>query len=127
MNNVCSRAAICGNIFYIPYLMGAVQNRCIHWQEILREKISGITSTGLYFLSLTENFLGKKQLDFQAEILEENMSEEYQYLNLNPQQAVLLLNASPHYMTLQQTAQKLHDAVFKKYGEHCHFGNFRRN
>lgn len=39
------------------------------------------------------------------------MSEEYQYLNLNPQQAVLLLNASPHYMTLQQTAQKLHDAV----------------
>lgn len=49
------------------------------------------------------------------------MSEEYQYLNLNPQQAVLLLNASPHYMTLQQTAQKLHDAVFKKYGEHCHF------
>ena len=69
MNNVCSRAAICGNIFYIPYLMGAVQNRCIHWQEILREKISGITSTGLYFLSLTENFLGKKRLIFRRRYL----------------------------------------------------------
>ena len=69
MNNVCSRAAICGNIFYIPYLMGAVQNRCIHWQEILREKISGITSIGLYFLSLTENFLGKKRLIFRRRYL----------------------------------------------------------
>lgn len=55
--------------FYIPYLMGAVQNRCIHWQEILREKISGITSTGLYFLSLTENFLGKKRLIFRRRYL----------------------------------------------------------
>ena len=51
------------------YLMGAVQNRCIHWQEILREKISGITSTGLYFLSLTENFLGKKRLIFRRRYL----------------------------------------------------------
>ena len=75
----------------------------------------------IVFLEFDREFFGKKALDFQAEILEENMSEEYQYLNLNPQQAVLLLNASPHYMTLQQTAQKLHDAVFKKYGEHCHF------
>ena len=56
-------------MFYIPYLMGAVQNRCIHWQEILREKISGITSTGLYFLSLTENFLGKKRLIFRRRYL----------------------------------------------------------
>ena len=68
----------------------------------------------IVFLEFDREFFGKKALDFQAEILEENMSEEYQYLNLNPQQAVLLLNASPHYMTLQQTAQKLHDAVFKK-------------
>ena len=75
----------------------------------------------ILFLEFDREFFGKKALDFQAEILEENMGEEYQYLNLNPQQAVLLLNASPHYMTLQQTAQKLHDAVFKKYGEHCHF------
>lgn len=75
----------------------------------------------IVFLEFDREFFGKKALDFQAEVLEENMSEEYQYLNLNPQQAVLLLNASPHYMTLQQTAQKLHDAVFKKYGEHCHF------
>ena len=59
----------------------------------------------IVFLEFDREFFGKKALDFQAEILEENMSEEYQYLNLNPQQAVLLLNASPHYMTLQQTAQ----------------------
>ena len=41
----------------------------VHWQEILREKISGITSTGLYFLSLTENFLGKKRLIFRRRYL----------------------------------------------------------
>lgn len=56
---------------YLLYTLfnGAVQNRCIHWQEILREKISGITSTGLYFLSLTENFLGKKRLIFRRRYL----------------------------------------------------------
>ena len=114
MNNVCSRAAICGNIFYIPYLMGGGAEQ-VH---TLAGNLAGENFWNhfhrIVFLEFDREFFGKKALDFQAEILEENMSEEYQYLNLNPQQAVLLLNASPHYMTLQQTAQKLHDAVFKK-------------
>ena len=38
----------------------------------------------IVFLEFDREFFGKKALDFQAEILEENMSEEYQYLNLNP-------------------------------------------
>ncbi len=75
----------------------------------------------IVFLEFDREFFGKKALDFEAELLRENLNEEYQYLNLNPQQAVLLLNASPHYRTLQQTAQTLHDEIFKKYGEHCHF------
>ena len=47
----------------------------------------------IVFLEFDREFFGKKALDFQAEILEENMSEEYQYLNLNPQQAVDMLEA----------------------------------
>ena len=36
---------------YLLYTLfnGGGAEQCIHWQEILQEKISGIISTGLYF------------------------------------------------------------------------------
>lgn len=71
-------------------------------------------------MEFDHDFFGKKALDFADEVLNEALKEEHQYLNLNPQQAVILLNGGQPYGTLQQTAQELHDIIYEKYGVHCH-------
>lgn len=76
-----------------------------------------LTDVKMPFMDGIELIGAAKEEGFTLKTIIFSGYNEFEYAK----QAVLLLNASPHYMTLQQTAQKLHDAVFKKYGEHCHF------
>ena len=75
----------------------------------------------IMLIEFDSDFFGKEVLDFSNEIMKIlESSEEYQYLNLNPQQAVLLLNDSMQYGNLQKLAEKLHDVIYEKFNRHCH-------
>lgn len=74
----------------------------------------------ILLIEFDSDFFGKEVLDFSREVMEQLETKEYQYLNLNPQQAVLMINNSPQYGNLQQTAQNIHDVIYQQYGVHCH-------
>lgn len=75
----------------------------------------------IMLIEFDSDFFGKEVLDFSKEIMKVLESgEQYQYLNLNPQQAVLLLNSTEQYGNLLKLAEKLHDVIYDSFGCHCH-------
>ena len=75
----------------------------------------------IMLIEFDSDFFGKEVLDFSNEIMKVLESgEQYQYLNLNPQQAVLLLNSTEQYGNLLKLAEKLHDVIYDSFGCHCH-------
>ena len=73
----------------------------------------------MMLLEFDREFFGRTGLDF-LENLREEMNEPFLYLNMNPQQGIILLERSIEIEARREMAQKLQDTIEKKYGERCY-------
>lgn len=73
----------------------------------------------MMLLEFDREFFGRTGLDF-LENMREEMNEPFLYLNMNPQQGIILLERSIEIEARREMAQKLQDTIEKKYGERCY-------
>ena len=73
----------------------------------------------MMLLEFDREFFGRTGLDF-LENLREEMNEPFLYLNMNPQQGIILLERSIEIEARREMAQKLQDTIEKKYGDRCY-------
>ena len=73
----------------------------------------------MMLLEFDREFFGRTGLDF-LENLREEMKEPFLYLNMNPQQGIILLEREIDMEVRKEMAQKLLDAIQEKYAEKCY-------
>lgn len=73
----------------------------------------------MMLLEFDMEFFGRTGLDF-LENLREEMKEPFLYLNMNPQQGIILLEREIDVESRKEMAQKLLDAIEEKYAEKCY-------
>ena len=73
----------------------------------------------MMLLEFDREFFGRTGLDF-LENLREEMKEPFLYLNMNPQQGIILLEQEIDVEVRKEMAQKLLDAIQEKYAEKCY-------
>ena len=73
----------------------------------------------MMLLEFDREFFGRTGLDF-LENLREEMKEPFLYLNINPQQGIILLEREIDMEVRKEMAQKLLDAIQEKYAEKCY-------
>ena len=96
-----------------------------HKSEYLRIQAENMVGSDFWnkydrilLLEFNSDMFGKEIMDFEIEILNdvENISE-YQYLNLNQQQAILMVHDSDNPVEI---AKNIHEVIIEKIGHQCY-------